>query len=254
MPRAAGARQAFARWIASSIITLQTLGAERISQRDPIGARDRCRRFAESTISAEQLDVLMTYLSQSGGGRSRQRRSGRRPRQSAAASDRRASPATPDRSDRCCVRRTACRRSVRRGREIVAYDLNEGTIKWRSPLGSVRALAAKGIKNTGNAQRVHRNGPVVTAGGLIFIGTNADGTVRAFDKDTGKILWERELDANPEGIAAVYEVNGRQYVVFCASFYEEVGRREHRHLPGKVEAQGYYVFAVPPKTRTEAGR
>ena len=128
--------------------------------------------------------------------------------------------------------------------ELVAYDLNEGTIKWRSPLGSVRALAAKGIKNTGNAQRVHRNGPVVTAGGLIFIGTNADGTVRAFDKDTGKVLWERELDANPEGMAAVYEVNGRQYVAFCASYYEQVAPSNIAIFPGKVEAQGYYVFAL----------
>src|SRR5205823_9085279 len=51
--------------------------------------------------------------------------------------------------------------------EIVAYDLNAGTITWRAPLGSVRALAEQGIKDTGNAQRVHRNGPVVTAGGLI---------------------------------------------------------------------------------------
>ena len=54
--------------------------------------------------------------------------------------------------------------------EIVAYDLNEGTIKWRAPVGTVPALAAKGIRNTGNAQRLHRNGPAVTAGGLIFIG------------------------------------------------------------------------------------
>src|SRR4029078_2328856 len=57
------------------------------------------------------------------------------------------------------------------GAELVAYDLNEGTITWRAPLGTVRTLAEKGIKNTGNARRVHRNGPVATAGGLIFIGT-----------------------------------------------------------------------------------
>lgn len=81
----------------------------------------------------------------------------------------------------------------------MAYDRNEGAIKWRAPLGTVRALAAKGMTNTGNAQRVHRNGPVVTAGELIFIGTNADDTVRAFDKATGQLLWSRELDANPEG-------------------------------------------------------
>jgi quinoprotein glucose dehydrogenase len=129
--------------------------------------------------------------------------------------------------------------------EIVAYDLNEGTIKWRAPLGSVRALVEKGVKDTGNAQRVHRNGPVVTAGGLIFIGTNADGTVRAFDKDSGKVLWERRLEANPEGMAAVYEVAGREYVVFCTSSYESVPEGNIAIFQGKPEAQGYYVFALP---------
>jgi quinoprotein glucose dehydrogenase len=129
--------------------------------------------------------------------------------------------------------------------QIVAYDLNEGAIKWRAPLGIVRALAAKGITNTGNANRVHRNGPVVTAGGLIFIGTNSDGYVRAFDKDTGKVLWERALDANPEGIAAVFEAGGRQYVAFCASYYNEVPDGNIAIFPGKAEAQGYYVFALP---------
>ena len=131
--------------------------------------------------------------------------------------------------------------------ELVAYDLNEGTIAWRAPLGTVRALAEKGIKNTGNARRVHRNGPVVTAGGLIFIGTNADGMVRAFDKDNGRVLWERQLDANPEGLAAVFEVGGREYVVFCTSTYEAVPPDDIAIVPGKLEAQGYYVFALPQK-------
>jgi len=118
---------------------------------------------------------------------------------------------------------------------------------WRAPLGTVRALAEKGIKNTGNARRVHRNGPVVTAGGLIFIGTNADGMVRAFDKDNGRILWERQLEANPEGLAAVFETGGRQYVVFCTSVYESVPADDIAIVPGKLEAQGYYVFALPQK-------
>ena len=131
--------------------------------------------------------------------------------------------------------------------ELVAYDLNEGTITWRAPLGTVRALADKGIKNTGNARRVHRNGPVVTAGGLIFIGTNADGMVRAFDKDNGRVLWERQLAANPEGLAAVFETGGRQYVVFCTSTYESVPDGDIAIVQGKLEAQGYYVFALPLK-------
>src|SRR5688572_21810557 len=98
--------------------------------------------------------------------------------------------------------------------QLTAYDLNTGTIKWRAPLGVVPGLAAKGIRNTGNNFRVHRNGPVVTAGGLIFIAHFADRTVRAFDKDSGKILWEKELEANFAGIPAVYQAAGRQHVAF----------------------------------------
>ena len=133
--------------------------------------------------------------------------------------------------------------------EIVAYDLNEGTIKWRAPVGTVPALAAKGIRDTGNAQRLHRNGPAVTAGGLIFIGTAADRTFHAYDKDTGKILWERSIEANPEGLVSVFEVNGRQYVAFCASGTVREGEQPQGQnaawLPGKLEQQGYYVFALP---------
>jgi quinoprotein glucose dehydrogenase len=132
--------------------------------------------------------------------------------------------------------------------QIVAYDLNEGTIKWQAPLGTVPALAAKGIRNTGNSQRVHRNGPAVTAGGLIFVGSWGDRTVHAYDKDNGKILWEHELEANPEGLAAVYEVGGREYVAFCASGTAQADTPPTENIsftPGKVAAQGYYVFALP---------
>jgi quinoprotein glucose dehydrogenase len=128
---------------------------------------------------------------------------------------------------------------------LVAYDLNEGVIKWRVPLGIVRALAEKGITNTGNSVRAYRNGIVATAGGLIFVGTHGDGYVRAFDKDTGKILWEYDVNANPEGIPAVYEANGRQYVAFCASSYARLEPGIISTFQGKVESQGYHVFALP---------
>ncbi len=123
--------------------------------------------------------------------------------------------------------------------ELVAYDLNEGTIKWRTTLGTIPALAAKGIKNTGSVRP--RNGPIVTAGGLIFVGSNGDGYIHAFDKETGKILWETEIEANPDGIPAVYEVDGRQYVAFWAAS----GGDGVVTKVSKPEAQGYYVFALP---------
>ena len=135
--------------------------------------------------------------------------------------------------------------------QITAYDLNTGTIKWQVPLGTVPGLSAKGIKDTGYNYLVYRNGLVATAGGLIFIGTSADRTVRAFDKDTGKILWEHELEANPEGMPAVYEVGGRQYVAFCAvagaRLGPNTGADPMAFKPGKPDAQGYYVFALPKR-------
>jgi quinoprotein glucose dehydrogenase len=132
--------------------------------------------------------------------------------------------------------------------QLVAYDLNEGTIKWRVPDGHAPGLAAKGILNTGTVRP--RNGPVVTAGGLVFLPNSQDSTLRAFDKDTGRVLWERELEANPEGIPAVYEVAGRQYVAFAVGASwgtggDPVWRNPLHRKQGKIEAQGYHVFALP---------
>ncbi len=129
--------------------------------------------------------------------------------------------------------------------ELVAFDLNEGTIRWRTPLGSVPGLAAKGIKNTGLV--APRNGPVVTAGGLLLIGSQGDRYIHAFDKDTGKILWEKEIEANPDGVPAVYEAGGRQFVAFFATGGGS-GGRGIVSKKSAAEAQGYYVFALPKPT------
>jgi quinoprotein glucose dehydrogenase len=139
---------------------------------------------------------------------------------------------------------------------LVAYDLNAGKIAWESPLGTVASLAAKGITKTGNAARIHRNGPVATAGGLIFIGTYGDRFVRAFDASTGAIVWERELPANPSGMPAIYEVGGRQFIAFYAEGAQASGG-DNENLsvkPADPGAQGYYVFALPASVRGETGR
>jgi quinoprotein glucose dehydrogenase len=126
--------------------------------------------------------------------------------------------------------------------EVVAYDLNEGTIKWRFPLGTTPGLATVGVKNTGSSSFL-RNGPVVTAGGLIFIASGADRMVHAYDKGTGKLLWETEVDANPDGIPAVYEAGGREYVAFLAT--SDQSKDAFDFKAGKPGSQGYYVFALP---------
>ncbi len=120
---------------------------------------------------------------------------------------------------------------------LTAYDLNSGTIKWKIALGDVPELAARGVKNTGS--HYPKVGPVVTAGGVLFAGTR-DRTIHAFDVETGKVLWEHEVDAALEGIPAVYEIGGREFIVFCASAQAGLTPATQKAISG-----AYVAFALP---------
>jgi quinoprotein glucose dehydrogenase len=91
-----------------------------------------------------------------------------------------------------------------------AIDLNKGEIRWRTPLGEVPDLFAKGMTNTGSD---NYGGPIVTSTGLVFIGaTNFDRKFRAFDAATGRLLWESVLPAAGNATPATYMLDGRQYI------------------------------------------
>jgi hypothetical protein len=74
----------------------------------------------------------------------------------------------------------------------------------------------------------------------------------AYDKDTGKILWETAIEANPEGLVSTFEINGGQYVAFCASGTADENTQTGQNaawLPGILSAQGYSVYALPQGTK-----
>ena len=121
-----------------------------------------------------------------------------------------------------------------------AIDLNTGEYAWKIPLGEYPELAAKGMKNTGTE---NYGGPIVTAGGLLFIGaTNFDKKFRAFDKSNGNLLWETILPFAGNATPATYEVNGRQFVVIAAG-----GGKDPKSGSGGV----YVAFALPKDSAKE---
>jgi mono/diheme cytochrome c family protein len=115
-----------------------------------------------------------------------------------------------------------------------AIDLKTGKYVWKIPLGEFPDLVRLGMKNTGSETY---GGPIVTAGGLLFIGsTVADRKFRAFDIRNGKLLWETELPFAGVATPSTYMIDGRQYVVIAAS-----GGRDPRSPVGGA----YVAFALP---------
>jgi quinoprotein glucose dehydrogenase len=126
---------------------------------------------------------------------------------------------------------------------LTAYDLNTGEIKWQVGPGDDPTTVQRGGP-TGTGGVGARYGMVTTKAGLVFL-AGGDGKVRAFDQDTGKVLWTGPLPGTASGIPVSYEAKGRQYVVF-ASLPGGGGRR---NLPPVAEdaPRGYIAFALPKK-------
>ena len=95
---------------------------------------------------------------------------------------------------------------------LSAIDLNNGEIKWQVLLGEFEELTKKGIPQTGTE---NYGGPVVTAGGLIFIGASRDGYFRAFDKESGNELWKYKLPTAAFATPSIYSIKGKQYIVIA---------------------------------------
>lgn len=121
-----------------------------------------------------------------------------------------------------------------------AIDLNTGHYVWKIPLGEYPELAEQGQNDTGTE---NYGGPIVTAGGLVFIGaTNYDKKFRAFDKDSGKLLWESVMVNSGNATPITYEVNGKQFVVIAA--FGGYGARAR--ATGPAPSLGAFVaFALP---------
>lgn len=116
-----------------------------------------------------------------------------------------------------------------------AINLNTGEYAWKIPLGEYPELVAQGIKDTGSE---NYGGPIVTAGGLVFIAaTNYDREFRAFDKTSGRLLWETTLPMAGNATPATYEAAGRQFVVI----YATGGKAKPSDPSGGI----YVAFSLP---------
>lgn len=115
---------------------------------------------------------------------------------------------------------------------LTAIDLNTGVHRWQVPLGEFEELKEKGIPATGSE---NYGGPVATAGGVLFIAATRDEKIRAFDMESGALLWEHQLPAGGYATPAVYGINGKQFVVIACG-----GGKM-----GTKSGDTYMAFALP---------
>lgn len=114
---------------------------------------------------------------------------------------------------------------------LTAIDLDKPSIAWQDTLGDYPELKARGI----HSGTENYGGPVATAGGLLFIAATSDAKIRAFNKRSGRLLWEADLPAAGFATPAVYSVDGREYLVIACG-----GGKLHQK-----SGDAYLAFALP---------
>jgi quinoprotein glucose dehydrogenase len=127
--------------------------------------------------------------------------------------------------------------------QITAYDLNTGEIKWQIPDGTTNG---PGIPANSGAH-FPRGAPLVTASGLLFVATAQDRKFRAYDGDTGKVLWSQDLAGGSEGIPASYEIAGRQYIALPVAAGAGLFPPVFKDQPAAATERAYVVFALPKR-------
>ena len=129
--------------------------------------------------------------------------------------------------------------------EIVSYDLNKGTIKWKVPLGK-----SDNGKNTGSPSKWPRYGMIATSTGLVFC-TAGDGTIYAYDADNGNVLWSAKLPMESDALPSMYEVNGKHYLVVGATTphslqgLQKIKSKNEKIANTSEHHGGYVVFSLP---------
>jgi len=123
---------------------------------------------------------------------------------------------------------------------LTAYDLNTGEIQWRIPNGTT---FGPGMPADAGAH-FPRGAPLATAGGLLFVATAQDRKLRAYDRDTGAVLWSYDLPSGSEGSPATYAIDGRQYLAVPVA--AGAGLFPPSAVSDREDGErGYMVFALP---------
>jgi quinoprotein glucose dehydrogenase len=112
--------------------------------------------------------------------------------------------------------------------KLTAVDLNTGEIRWDAPLGRIPQLAL--FPKSSEFGSPNFGGSMVTAGGLVFIAAGMDDKLRAFDVETGKVIWEGQLPASAQAAPMTYSVNGKQFIVICAGGHGKLGTKMGDHV------------------------